>query len=81
MRLTLRPRLNPPLSPMPRLRWMGLCLLSLGILFLLGLSLYLVRRHAMVGGALLLAVHLSGQLTSERALTLHLRLELVTLPG
>ena len=44
-----------------RLRWAGLCLMTLVIAGLLALALLLTRNHRPLGGALLLAVHLAGQ--------------------
>ena len=43
------------------LKWSGLCLLLLANLTLLGMALYLMRRHPRAGGALLLMVHLGMQ--------------------
>lgn len=44
-----------------RLRWSGLCILALVNLVFLGLALWVLRRRPVVGGALLLAVHLGAQ--------------------
>ncbi|MCP4660496.1 MAG: hypothetical protein GY856_34270, partial [bacterium] len=44
-----------------RVRWAGLCLMTVLIAALLALALRLTRDHPAVGGALLLAVHLAGQ--------------------
>ncbi len=54
-------RLVGPLYDDQRLRWAGLCLLSLVVLALLAMALWLMRRHRTLGGALLLAVHMVGQ--------------------
>jgi hypothetical protein len=51
-----------------RLRWTGLCLMTLGFLALITMSLYLMRRHAALGGALLVAVHLVSQVYFLRPL-------------
>jgi hypothetical protein len=45
-----------------RLRWATLCLLSLLILALIGLSLAILRRDPRLGGALLLAIHVATQI-------------------
>jgi hypothetical protein len=44
-----------------RLRWAGLCLLSLAVLAALGIALRIGRRRPYLGGALLLAVHALAQ--------------------
>ncbi len=51
-----------------RLRWAGLCLLSLVVLALLAAALWLGRRRPQLSGALLVAVHLSFQLFFLRPL-------------
>jgi hypothetical protein len=45
-----------------RLRWAGLCLFSWLAVALFGLTAWLSRRHAALGGALLLALHVAFQL-------------------
>ena len=51
-----------------RLRWAGICLISLAFLALLGLALRLARSRPAVGGGLLLAVHVGAQLILLRPL-------------
>jgi hypothetical protein len=65
--LDLFTRLSDPPRPAAfwlneRLRWAGLCLLSLAALAALGLALWVGRRRPRAGGALLLAVHAGAQL-------------------
>src|SRR6185295_1771350 len=43
-----------------RLRWAGLCLISLAVLAALGIALRVSRRSWEIGGALLIAVHLAA---------------------
>ncbi len=45
-----------------RLRWAGLCLFSWVAIALFGLAVRLSRRHVVLGGALLLALHITFQL-------------------
>ncbi len=54
-------RLAGPLFDQQLLRWAGLCLLSLAVLALLAMAFWLMSRRRALGGALLLAVHLVGQ--------------------
>jgi hypothetical protein len=51
-----------------RLRWAGLCFLSLGVLAALGIAFRLSRRSWALGGALLIAVHALSQLWLLRPL-------------
>lgn len=51
-----------------RLRWAGLCLLSLVVLAALALALHALRRHPARGGALLVGLHLVAQLFFLRSL-------------
>jgi hypothetical protein len=51
-----------------RLRWAGLCLISLALLGLLGVALRLLRRFPALGGALLLGAHALAQLFLLRPL-------------
>lgn len=51
-----------------RLRWAGLCFLSLLILAVLGIALRVSRRSGMVGGALLVGIHVAAQLWLLRPL-------------
>lgn len=45
-----------------RVRWAGLCFISLGVLAVLGIALRVSRRRPFVAGAVLLAIHALAQL-------------------
>lgn len=61
-------RLAGPALAHQRLRWAGLCLLSLVVLGLLAAALRAARRRPARGGALLVAVHLAAQVFFLRPL-------------